>query len=253
MTTQSNPLIKLLVNNKPIQTFFHNGEWYIVGKPDTEYTIRIKNPSMFARAEAIVSVDGNDVITGKPAGSESTGYIINPDSHIDIKGFRINESSVRRFKFADAASSYAAKKAAAEGDTSPLNTGVIGCMMYNEYIPLYYGVSRTINKIFPNKSVPLSYDHDSTAGNPQIFGTTFSCSRASQSIESLGTQMGAKEESNIRYTEFKRDINSKTISVLYYNTLENLVAKGVIPKDNPITACKPIAFPSDVNYFCPEY
>lgn len=278
MTKNSNSILQVLVNNKPVQHFHKDNSWYIAGKPGTEYKIRINNP-FSSRVEAVVSVDGIDVISGKTAGSECKGYIIQPFGSIDIEGFRISETAIRSFVFDTVDNSYAAKKAAAEGSTAPLNVGIIGCILYKEKP---YTFSFSTDPIFgasfsntvynlgnydiaksavfsksssPTRSVNLSHSvGEASSANCTV---TTNCVGSSHQTKlnrnDVGTKMGDKKESKISYVEFIRDETTKYISALYYKTLENLVEEGIVSKNNTITAGKPNPFPNDINYFCPEY
>jgi hypothetical protein len=66
---------------------------------------------------------------------------------------------------------------------------------------------------------------------------------APQPEESLGTGHGAREHSDVRYTQFVRaSTNPDEVDSIWYDSQRNLVARGVIPVPRPI-AREPQPFP----------
>src|SRR5262245_33561364 len=57
--------LQVLVDGQPAPRFAHDGETYILGQMGARYTLRIWNRSP-RRVEAVVSVDGRDVVDGQP-------------------------------------------------------------------------------------------------------------------------------------------------------------------------------------------
>jgi len=99
---------------------------YVVGTEGERYTIVLES-HVPARLEVVVSVDGLDVLDGKNASFAKRGYIIEPNSSIEIDGFRQSMDEVAAFKFGSVRNSYAEQK---HGDTR--NVGVIGVALFNE-------------------------------------------------------------------------------------------------------------------------
>jgi hypothetical protein len=60
-----------------LDTFFHKGRYYVRGAANRAYTIRVSNPTPH-RIEAVVSVDGLDVIDGESGDLRKRGYIVPP-------------------------------------------------------------------------------------------------------------------------------------------------------------------------------
>jgi hypothetical protein len=89
------------------------------------YQIVIRNHTT-ARFEVVTSVDGLDVIDGKPAGFDRRGYLVEPQGQLVIDGFRQSDDQVAAFRFGKVADSYAA---ATSGDA---NVGVIGVALFAE-------------------------------------------------------------------------------------------------------------------------
>ena len=105
--------------------YFAGGKTFAIGESGSRYTIVLTNRTP-ARFEAVVSVDGLDVIDGRPASFSKRGYLVNPHDSVEIEGFRQSESAVATFRFGSVRGSYAAKK----GDDR--NVGVIGLAIFHE-------------------------------------------------------------------------------------------------------------------------
>jgi hypothetical protein len=79
-----------------------------------------------ARFEIVASVDGLDVIDGRPADPVRRGYLIDPHGVLAIDGFRTSDDAVAAFRFGRVADSYAAQTG------SDRNVGVIGLAIFAE-------------------------------------------------------------------------------------------------------------------------
>lgn len=100
-------------------------ELYAVGEPDARYSLAVANDSNVTY-EVVLSVDGLDVIDGRPAGFEKRGYVIDPFSSVVIDGWRTSEDTVAAFRFSSIEDSYAERTG--EGR----NVGVIGAAFFRE-------------------------------------------------------------------------------------------------------------------------
>lgn len=101
---------------------------YVVGKEGQRYAIVVTN-NVNSRIEVVLSVDGDDVVDGKPASFAKRGYILGPMAEIEIEGFRQSAEAVAQFTFGSVSESYAALK---HGETAAKNVGVIGVALFNE-------------------------------------------------------------------------------------------------------------------------
>jgi hypothetical protein len=106
--------------------FEAGGKKFMIGAAGDRYSIVIQNHAP-ARLEIVVSVDGLDVLDGQEASFAKRGYIIGPQSSIEIDGFRQSTETVAAFRFGSVKESYAEKK---HGTTR--NVGVIGVAVFNE-------------------------------------------------------------------------------------------------------------------------
>lgn len=102
-----------------------NGRTLIVGADGQRYRIVVRNATT-ARFEVVASVDGLDVIDGKPADPNRRGYIVDPHDELVIDGFRTSDANVAAFRFGRVADSYAAQTS---GDR---NVGVVGLAIFAE-------------------------------------------------------------------------------------------------------------------------
>src|SRR5690606_25380696 len=85
-------------------------ELWAVGQPDARYSLAIANDTGTA-FEVVASVDGLDVIDGRPASFAKRGYIVDPFSSVVIDGWRTSEDSVAAFRFSSIEDSYADRMA----------------------------------------------------------------------------------------------------------------------------------------------
>ena len=98
---------------------------FVVGQAGQRYAIVLQNHTGH-RFEAVGTVDGLDVINGKPGTLENRGYVLLPFATLEIEGFRTSTAQVAAFRFATVADSYAAQSGSAR------NVGVIGLAFFAE-------------------------------------------------------------------------------------------------------------------------
>jgi hypothetical protein len=110
---------------RSLPTFFHEGRTYVLGARGQRYLLRVQNDSP-RRIEVVASVDGRDVVDGKPASVDKRGYLVEAGGTLTVDGFRLSESSVAAFLFSTVARSYAARM----GDAR--DVGVIGVAVFPE-------------------------------------------------------------------------------------------------------------------------
>ena len=122
--------VQILVNGSRCKQYNHDGKIFIESKHDSEYTIEIKHDS-WKRILAVCSVDGLDILNGKPATENGNGYVINQLSATKFDGFRVSDEKVAKFVFTTKDGSYAASKE----DSSEKNVGVIGVRIFQEKLP----------------------------------------------------------------------------------------------------------------------
>ena len=109
----------------PLEAVHVGDRTFVVGQAGQRYTIVLENHTSH-RFEALGTVDGLDVINGKPGTFDNRGYILMPFATLEIEGFRTSTSAVAAFRFAAVADSYAAQTGSAR------NVGVIGLAFFLE-------------------------------------------------------------------------------------------------------------------------
>ena len=111
------------------------GKRFVTGNKNKNYSLVVRNLS-HTRLEIVLSVDGLDVIDGKPASIKRRGYIIPAGETLTVKGFRKSADAVAAFKFSSVNSSYS--QLSGRGSR---NIGVIGMAVFTEkgHAPWRYG------------------------------------------------------------------------------------------------------------------
>jgi hypothetical protein len=105
--------------------FTAGGRTYVAGEDGERYIIQIRNHTG-NRVEAVATVDGLDVIDGRPGAFTKRGYVVSPFATVEIEGFRRSAEEVASFRFGSVSESYAARK----GDDR--NVGVVGVAFFQE-------------------------------------------------------------------------------------------------------------------------
>lgn len=112
-------------NGETLSTYAQKDRFYVQGNANERYIIRVTNPTA-NRVEAVVSVDGLDVVDGEGGDLRKRGYVIQPYGEVRIEGFRTSQSDVATFRFSSVTDSYAGKKGKAR------NVGVIAAAIFEE-------------------------------------------------------------------------------------------------------------------------
>jgi hypothetical protein len=112
-------------NGDPLEAIHVGDRTFVIGQAGQRYTISLQNHTSH-RFEAVGTVDGLDVINGKPGTLDNRGYVLLPNTTLEIEGFRTSTSQVAAFRFAAVADSYAAQMGSAR------NVGVIGLALFSE-------------------------------------------------------------------------------------------------------------------------
>ncbi|MGU7776317.1 hypothetical protein ACV229_39960 [Burkholderia sp. MR1-5-21] len=114
---------------KPMPVARSSGRWHMAGVEGSRYSIVLRNQG--ARAYEVVStVDGLDVLSGRPGSYNRGGYVLDPGRTLTIEGFRKSRDEVAAFRFAAVPDSYVANSA--YGDSA--NVGVIGVALFAQKV-----------------------------------------------------------------------------------------------------------------------
>jgi hypothetical protein len=229
---------------------------FIEARHGSSYSIKIKNDNFF-RVMAVVSVDGLDVITGKPAEKSNTGYIIDGYSATEIKGYRVSDEASAAFVFVSKEGSYSAQVSGNSG-----NSGVLGVRIFDEKIldpipsQMIYR-SAPLGKIWPANGG----NHGPTLDWMEVDYSKQTISPATQAYSSnlnitantfdTGTSWGKKQEDKVKHVVFHKNLVISEM-VLYYASRESLIEMGLDLSDRPSIGLTQDKLPKAFgNPYCP--
>lgn len=112
-------------DGETLPTYQLRDRFYVQGNVSDRYIIRIVNPTP-RRVEAVVTVDGLDVIDGENGDLRKRGYVVPAHGETRIEGFRTSQADVATFRFSSVSGSYAGQKGKAR------NVGVIAVALFEE-------------------------------------------------------------------------------------------------------------------------
>ncbi|WP_395678250.1 hypothetical protein [Inquilinus sp.] len=101
------------------------GDLRLQGRSGDLYRLAFSNEGR-RTVEVVATVDGLDVLNGRPGTIANRGYVVRPGERLVIEGFRKSEDEVAAFRFAAPDDAYAANTP--QGD--PRNIGVIGVALF---------------------------------------------------------------------------------------------------------------------------
>lgn len=232
-----------LERHETLPRYPHRGRDYVEGRPGHRYAVVLQNLTG-ERVLAVVSVDGVNAISGQTAGSQQSGYVLEPWQRLEVRGWRKNLSEVAEFHFTSLGDSYAARTG------RPHNVGVIGVAAFRERRPLitpHYAPQGNGNPPYPSSPAPMAKAERGATADAAAAPTMEAESRRESGLASrqqLGTGHGERRWDAATVTRFERE-GSRPNQVLsvYYDATEALVARGVIPRRWPHAWDAPDAFP----------
>lgn len=166
-----------------------------------EYAIRVRVETgieaafcgLDRRVEAVISVDGRDVVTNEDASPERSGYLL--DVELIVEGFRVSGTAVRRFVITE----FGFGRTTAERNGTTAAVGLIACAIH-------------------------------TGARPNGGSMLRSASRSSERVTrgGVGTGAGAEVNSPVEQVEFRRSGQAPTIEVIEYDTYDGWAQRGVM-------------------------
>lgn len=132
------------------------GYTFIQAIPEERYAIRLHNP-MPVRVAVNLMIDGLNSISGNPSSpSSGTKWLMDPHSSILIRGWQVNEISLRRFYFTTIEDSYALWQSHRLGQNLTVKCGVISAAYFwsKEELEEYFAKNPIYRK--PSPVVPYS-------------------------------------------------------------------------------------------------
>ena len=123
--------LSVLDNRNRKWNFVQGGsKLYLRGIEGERYQLHYENRSR-ELFEIVTTVDGIDVINGRPGAFANRGYVLYPGSSVTIEGFRSSSNDVAAFRFSAPRDAYAANTDAG----SIRNVGIIGTAVFTLYDP----------------------------------------------------------------------------------------------------------------------
>lgn len=232
--------VDLVCAGEPCIEATHHGTRYVLGEYGERYSIRVSNRSDLW-TEAVVTVDGRDVLNGSSGSYTNRGYLIAPYGSIDIDGFRVSTSEVAAFRFTSAGDSYAGR---VDGGK---NAGVVGVAFFPEARPARHAYLPKDERPtpYPRKygfdDGPRGGDDVAESAPPAADAATESGGRAKSTTgsgyayrppresQNLGTQYGERRWSSVTEVDFRRANSNSPASVLKirYDDRAGLLSKGI--------------------------
>ena len=189
-------------DGRSLQVYWHEGRAWVVGKPGNEYQLQLRS-GQGEEVLAVLSVDGVNVITGETATVQQSGYVLSPGRPLEVRGWRKDLSRTAAFYFTSLPDSYAARTG------RPDNVGAIGVALYRR------------------KQAEPALD----AGPLSRQAPAAAEARGSSRDERMGTGHGRQEHSPARRVAFERaTLEPAETVVIYYDSYQNLLARGIVPR-----------------------
>lgn len=215
--------IEIVVNGRTLPEYQYMGKTYVAAPWDQDFQLRFIVPSYGGRYEAVASVDGLDICTGKDAGPDASGYVLSWNTDNTIPGFRLNMNEVARFHFGDRQDSYAAQLG------KPRNVGVIGVIFYSEF-----------QEILETTRGGTTRGGGATRGGGTLGGPT--AKGATRGGHDMGTEFGHRDTHRVQSTHFRREHELARLQ-LEYASHDSLISAGVIQTGSVLGNVD--AFPAD--------
>ena len=219
--------VQLLCDGASCQEVRHHGARYVVGEQGQRYEISLTNRSD-RWVEAVVTVDGRNIVDGDRASSRSRGYLIAPYDSVSIEGWRTSAAEVAAFRFTSVGDSYAGRV----GDARL--AGTVRVEVYPERRAVAWVPPRRDDW---DEDAPSLRRDGASAPKSDRAATAGEASRGDRSRwqplddgQNLGTQFGESRWQPVRMRDFQRaDPNrpSQTVT-LWYDDARGLIARGVL-------------------------
>lgn len=269
------------INGRPV-TYYekfdtaYDKTTFIEGRSGSVYSLKITNRNPF-KVLAIPSVDGLSVLDGKPASTNSKGYILNAYDSIEIPGWTVDDKTAAKFMFGAVKSSYSTQSG--EGEN---NVGVLGLTVWKEKVqayagPVYYSPTYTYRdspfRSYDTVSMSTSNPRrkqlapsgvggtyqgvagvatgqllSSNYGNQTINATFSNVDVSSVQLnnteavpQNLGTEFGDATKFSTYTSTFDKDF-ILCIMEIFYDDATGLASRGIYV-NGPKTQIKPKAFP----------
>lgn len=230
--------LAVMVAGRQAAEYAAAGTNFVAGKRGSDYTLRLVNRSR-KRAKVVCTIDGVSILDGRPlaagqlrSAGHATGYIVAPLSVLDVPGWRVSDTEVARFLFADRESSYG-KQEGASGD----EVGWIRAAFFNEV------TAAARSGPLLSKGLLRGAGGQSCGGPPATLGGV-NCGTANWTAAAapggtgaslsaaapaalLGTTWGGRADHEVRQVEFTAAALPATVLEIRYEEPTVLLALGL--------------------------
>ena len=238
------------VTGETLPMYWHDGRWWVPGKPGNRYAVSLTNRSG-VRTLNVIAVDGVNVVSGETAAHDQTGYVLNSGQSAQITGWRKNLARVAAFEFTALPNSYAARTGRAD------NVGVIGVAVFREKVryvpppvPMSPPLSRSKSEV--QQDSPREQAAGGAAASPSASNDGYAESERSERRDQqqrLGTGHGRSEYSPTQHVAFERAQSTPDeLITIHYDSRDNLIAMGAIPQPRVRHGRAPEPFPGPVGF-----
>jgi len=217
-------------SGRALPTFEHRGRTYVLGSLGQRYLLRFRNGTG-RRVEVVASVDGRDVVDGRPAALDKRGYVVEPFGELTVDGYRTSQETIAAFRFSAVSRAYAARK----GDAR--DVGVIGLAIFPERARVYAAPPRP-EPYRSSEAAPRS-DVGGARGEaearaqqappaPEAGAVADAPRRKAAERPGLGTEFGEEHASHVDRTTFERaSARPAAVLTFRYDDREGLLALGI--------------------------
>ena len=236
------------VTGETLPMYWHDGRWWVPGKPGNRYAISLTNRSG-GRTLNVIAVDGVNVVSGETGAHDQTGYVLSEGQTAQITGWRKNLARVAAFEFTALSNSYAARTG------RPDNVGVIGVAVFREkvrYVPPSASVSPPLSRSKAEVQQDSAREGAATRApaSPSASNDAYAESeRSERRDQRLGTGHGRTEYAPTQHVAFERAQSTPDeLITIHYDSRDNLIAMGAIPYPRARHGRAPEAFPGPVGF-----
>lgn len=232
--------VEIVADSGTLPVYMHGASAYVEGRRGEHYAVRVRNDSP-ERIEAVVTVDGRDVVSGELGNfTKQRGYVIEPWGTVVVDGFRQSMNSVAAFRFSQIGDSYTTRRG------TPQHNGVIGVAVFREKqgrrrvhkqpiaagAPPPRAVYQDPSDSFSDSSSD-SFPESEVRGVGARAGGNEAFAPAPEPRNEIGTAYGESRTSVVHNTRFRRQrkLRPDVLLTLRYDSADGLRARGVLPYD----------------------